>query len=56
MLGVVLDRDNAAMLRPHEALGDRLIEKRQQCVEVSGYVENAEPLAMQAELTPGPDL
>ena len=47
--------DEAAMLRAEEPLLRRMVEKRQQRIEVSGHVEDAVRLPVQTELPPRPD-
>ena len=44
------------MLRAEEALLRRMVEKRQQRIEVSGHVEDAVRFPVQTELPPRPDL
>src|SRR5690348_13195028 len=43
------------MFRADEALADQVVEKHEQGIVISGYVEHAQGLGVLAQLRPGPD-
>ena len=52
----VSNYDEVAVLRTEKLLLDRMVDKRQQPIEIAGHVEDAVRLPVETELTPRPDL
>src|ERR1700674_3325604 len=54
--GVALHHDHGAVHLTHELLGDRVIQKREQWIEITGDIEQSTRLRVHPELAPRPGL